>query len=395
MGAMVRDKGNRILCLVFAFMLLAVALFQSCDYLASDGASVSASFTKDISISTSAGGLDEYDTNVMVAPSGYPYADYDVNNIFFYCGNLVTLSDYGMYMRSPDVYAYKISFTPVSYSASFSANCIEMRYMVGGHGDFADLSGEYSGVIGASSGAVAEIYYVNDFKSQYLSIAPVVMCSCQHSDTSDASVAFSVNADYTIKITEYTLEDYTDVILEDILTELEAHGDLTEELNTMLEEALYANGQPIADIVSNISSALSSITYSYLKPMKVSLSNIETTLNSMYEEEQKQTTWLEKIWNSIQEFFNPSEDEQSKVDAFNSESVEQSSELDSIVNDLDKLDKPDADVIKPDIGSQLPTDDDNYIDVIFSCIYIFNSPVTMLTLVFMFGLIGYVLFGKR
>ena len=73
-------------------------------------------------------------------------------------------------------------------------------------------------------------------------------------------------------------------------------------MNALLNDALYYNGNGVGDMLALIHNKLSSYEYNYLLSMRESLKTLVSDFDKLYEEEQKQTSWLEKIWQSIQEF---------------------------------------------------------------------------------------------
>lgn len=121
---------------------------------------------------------------------------------------------------------------------------------------------------------------------------------------------------------------------------------------------------------------------------------IDDTLNDILEEEKKQTSWLEKIWNSLQEFFGTSDDEKQKGEDFKENSQSQNDELGDLITESE-VEKPDVDDIMDDIDSNVDLNSINtfgdFLAVIWENEYVTNC----LLMVGVMLIMGYVLFGKK
>ena len=97
---------------------------------------------------------------------------------------------------------------------------------------------------------------------------------------------------------------------------------------------------------------------------------------------------------SLDPITKPSPEDQNKVDDFENEVGEQSSELDNINDALGNVEKPNVDSV-PDIDDYIPPDDGGLIEKIFASIYSFEEVNTIMILCLIFAFFGYALFGKK
>lgn len=156
----------------------------------------------------------------------------------------------------------------------------------------------------------------------------------------------------------------------------------------------------ILNSVDGVENQLSSVI-SYLQSVDSKLSSIESELQEIYEkaddilnEQKKSNTWLEKIWNSIQEFFNPSEEEKTDSEQFDSETTEKSDEIGGLVEES-KTEKPDVDDMSNSIDSNLDMTSANEYGAVLLNITENGYVLQMLLIVVTVAIIAYVLFGKR
>lgn len=110
---------------------------------------------------------------------------------------------------------------------------------------------------------------------------------------------------------------------------------------------------------------------------------------------QKDTnTWLEKIWNSIQEFFTPDEEDEKESSKLESETNDKTDKLDGL-NEQNKTDKTDINNASGSVDENIDLDSvDNYgsvLSVVTGNTYVLQ----LLLIVFSFALVAYVLFGKK
>lgn len=123
-------------------------------------------------------------------------------------------------------------------------------------------------------------------------------------------------------------------------------------------------------------------------------SSIDSKLSQLIELQNTTNTWLEKIWNSIQEFFNPSNEEKADSEQFDSETTEKSDEIGGLVEES-KTDKPDVDEMSNSIDSNLDMTSANEYGAVLLNITENEYILQMLLIVVTVAIIAYVLFGKR
>lgn len=149
----------------------------------------------------------------------------------------------------------------------------------------------------------------------------------------------------------------------------------------------------IISLNSNITAQLNNII-SKLGYTNECLDELKVLYEQLIEEQKKTNTWLEKIWDSIQEFLNPDEESKEESDKLESESNDKTDKLDDL-NEQNKTDKTDIDSAANSVDENIDLDSiDNYghvLSVITENQYILQ----ILLLVFSVALVAYVLFGKK
>ena len=133
---------------------------------------------------------------------------------------------------------------------------------------------------------------------------------------------------------------------------------------------------------------------SELDSIKSELEKIYDKADEILNEQKKQTSWLERIWDSIQEFFNPSEEEKTESEQFESETTDKSDEIGGLVEDS-KTEKPDVDDMSDSIDSNLDMTSANEYGAVLLNITENEYILQMLLIVVTVAIIAYVLFGKR
>lgn len=125
-----------------------------------------------------------------------------------------------------------------------------------------------------------------------------------------------------------------------------------------------------------------------------SVDTVESKLQQLIDLQEDTNTWLEKIWNSIQEFFTPDEEDEEESSKLENESNDKTDKLDDL-NEQNKTDKTDIDGASNSVDENIDLESiDNYgkvLAVITENQYILQ----ILLLVFSVALVAYVLFGKK
>lgn len=133
---------------------------------------------------------------------------------------------------------------------------------------------------------------------------------------------------------------------------------------------------------------------SKLNSIMTTNSSIDSKISQLLDLQEETNTWLEKIWNSIQQFFNPDEEDKEESDKLQSESNDKTDKLDDL-NEQNKTDKVDVDSATNSVEENVDLDSiDNYGNVL-SVITENQYILQILLLVFSVALVAYVLFGKK
>lgn len=192
--------------------------------------------------------------------------------------------------------------------------------------------------------------------------------------------------------TVFFANDGSSVLLMDIIYLLQSNNSIdTSIMNTV---------SSILSSVDGVENQLSSLI-SYLQSVDSRLSSISSQLQNIYNKadeilnEQKQTnTWLGKIWNSIQEFFNPSDNDSQKTDEFNNEANAQKSEIDEL-NAQNQVTKVDVNNAAAQVDSNINYDNMAEYGGVLASVTNNSYVLRMILVVVSIAIIAYVLFGKR
>lgn len=180
------------------------------------------------------------------------------------------------------------------------------------------------------------------------------------------------------------MRDVIDLLQSDMISDINIRNTLNSILNS----------------VDGLENQLTSVV-NYLKSVDSKLTNIQEELEDIYsrldeilEEEKKQTSWLEKIWNSIQEFFTPDEKDKETTDKLEEQSKEQSSQLDELnkQNQTEKLDpSTSSGSVDANVDTNAITNYGTVLQVVTNHDYVLRSMLLVVSV----GLVAYVLFGKK
>lgn len=131
-----------------------------------------------------------------------------------------------------------------------------------------------------------------------------------------------------------------------------------------------------------------------LNDVLISNRSIEQKLDILISLHETSNNWLEKIWNSIQEFFSPSTEDQEVTDSLKENSQSQSNQLNDL-NEQSKVEKVDPDSASASVDSYIDTAAVGTYGTVLSTFTGNNTVLQYLLIVFAVAFIGYVLFGKR
>lgn len=393
-----KKNSARALAFISAFTILFSAMFCPFEeFRADEGLVSNSSSSYTLSISHSRSGVTPISNNLMnvnnlvtfvlTHPTYYDTCDYTLFD-FYSAGLLV---QYG----SSDVYAYKVDYT-ISLTSSTLENVL---YVYGSYGSYDDIVGGKGSNMGPiSNGRTSSIWYVNDYSELPMFVGLIVRVAYWDNANASAVCKYSQVGSIKVTVTPYVIDDLTD----EIYTTLTNIYATDTQMLTYLKN-IYTSVDTVETKLQNLYNIANS-QLSYLKEIDANTDELESLMgvcNSLLEdiktELEEQTTWLEKIWNTLVEFFTPSDDEQTKVDDFNSNSSEQSGELNDYNQELDNVQKPtveDSSNVADNIEQFIPSED-NFVVMALSIImenqYIFSGVMCSVLMCF----VAYVLYGKR
>lgn len=254
---------------------------------------------------------------------------------------------------SEDVYGYKIQFTENNMSLS-STNVTMSRFVVGNYSDILKMNRDafyLSNPVG--NGWTSSCWVVNDGKIMDICIG-VLTRSFEigyYNSSGDYEQQYFPYFDYSsfvhfIEITPYTKDE----MHEEILAELKQ---------------------------SNANDAV-----------------VIEQLESILAKTEETNSWLEKIWNSIQEFFTPKDEDKDSSDKFKEDSAEQGEVIDDL-NEENKVEKIDPDDLDATIDENIDIEDMSDFSGVLALItndkYVLQMLLIALTLI----IVAYVFYGKR
>lgn len=170
-------------------------------------------------------------------------------------------------------------------------------------------------------------------------------------------------------------------------------------LNTLVNES-YKQSVYLSEIKTLTNSLLGEIhgwfpvLHDDLSSIVSELENIDSKLDTLIDEQKKSNSWLEKIWNSIREFINPTDEDKQKTDDYNSNSSLQKNEMDELNKD-NQLDTPDIDDSSGAVDENIDYDSMDEYSGVLAVIVNNKFVIQMILISVSVVIIGYVLFGKR
>ena len=179
--------------------------------------------------------------------------------------------------------------------------------------------------------------------------------------------------------------------------------DMLSTMNTQQHLDSYSLWMKLIDILSECETIEEQIektngflsdNQAELEKANYNLGEILKRLNNILDEQKTQTSWLKKIWESIQKLISPEDKDSEKTDEMQSSANDKTNQLNDL-NEQNKTDKTDIDDASNSVDENIDLESvDNYgsiLSVITGNTYV----VQMLLIVFSFVLIAYVLFGKK
>lgn len=125
-----------------------------------------------------------------------------------------------------------------------------------------------------------------------------------------------------------------------------------------------------------------------------SVDTVESKLEQLIDLQKETNNWLQKIWNSIQEFLTPDDKDKEESDKLESETNDKTDKLDDL-NEQNKTDKVDVDNASDSVDENVDLESIGTVNNIFVYITENEYILQMLLMVFSVALVAYVLFGKK
>lgn len=203
-----------------------------------------------------------------------------------------------LFVTSKDVYAYRIVSTVTNVSVS-SRDLQNLDLVYGGAEDFGLVDNMNVGLSLLSNGSL-DFWYVNDYAVQPFYYAALAL----YGGTNATPAAIDYSGNLIFSVVPYTMDSMLDEIYAELLNLVDGQGDIYDELvkiydsSASIDDKLYT----IRGQLENIRTALP-VLHNDLVNIENVLKSIQESLDKMYEEQQEQTTWLEKIWQSLQDLF--------------------------------------------------------------------------------------------
>lgn len=324
-----------------------------------------------------------YDSNLPIAPIEEDSHPAGQKMVYWY-------HLYGkkfLFNTSGDVYAYRI--TVECSDVTLEHNGLQsLNFVYGSDDNFSMLDSFNVGVSILQAGS-GTYWLVNDYANEPFYIGAFAMYGCN--PATPAKIDYS--APFSVSVTPFRMNDMVDEIYGQLLEMVAGQENLYDELVNIYDSSASIDEKlsTIRGQLENIKTALP-VLHTDLQNIEQALDSIQYTLNNMLEEDKKQTSWLEKLWNGL---FGKDEKNESSLNGFEEDINNKSDSLNGFNSEIEGLNKPSIEDVDPNINSQLPVDNGGYIQRIFDCIYCFEMPVGILVLLFSFVLVSYVLYGKK
>lgn len=312
----------------------------------------------------------DYEGYIILLLRNNNTGEYALETLFWYC--CATFNDYynPCYM-TVDLNPTLISFSPGGNTGSDSIYSIS---------DI-DATGRYSHLFHSST----ERYYLN--------LGMFGWTIMSYKFAGNLNILNATGVDNTSNLfTVYFSQDGSAMLLMEIISLLQS--------SISIDSSILQQVTNIIGSVDGLENQLTSVI-NYLKSVDDKLPDIQDKLQNIYdkldeilEEEKKQTSWLEKIWNSIQEFFSPSTEDQEVTDSLKENSQSQSNQLNDL-NEQSKVEKVDPGSASASVDSYIDTAAVGTYGTVLSTFTGNNTVLQYLLIVFAVAFIGYVLFGKR
>lgn len=186
--------------------------------------------------------------------------------------------------------------------------------------------------------------------------------------------------------------DGSAMLLLDVMTLLEN--------NYLLDSSILSTVQSILLSANTVETQLEAVI-TYLRVISNQIVFIADDLEEIYDkadeiltEQKKSNSWLQNIWESIQKFFSPDDDDKQKTDDYNNKSDSQKNEMDELNKD-NQVDTPDIDDSSNAVDENIDYDSMDEYSGVLAVIVNNKFVIQMILISVSIVIIGYVLFGKR
>lgn len=183
----------------------------------------------------------------------------------------------------------------------------------------------------------------------------------------------------------YGVNEEISADLKNILSKYDSIEDSLAELSEFVQDNY--------DRLSSIDARIIQLT-NQISALSDKLNSLNNGIGDVNDELDKHTNWLEKIWNSIQDFLKMNQEQEEQQENINNSVNGSLGNLGNLSNDLN-FSKPDINDINVNVNQYIPQE---YIDDYSTLLKVFTGHTVikdMLLIAFTVCIISYTLFGKK
>ena len=251
----------------------------------------------------------------------------------------------------------------------------------------------YSGNVGQVNCGINNqsfsVYFNDDGQVQKLSqIYSAILSSNTLSNTQIDKLTEIINQNTNIKQTLDSILSYAMSCYNELIESNDLSQQQLDKINNLLTSVLTIQGE-----VNSMKNTLNLIE-TWCKSANEKLQWIGNNLQVVISQQQETNSWLQKIWTSIQRFFDSDTADKNKVDSFANNSASQSQNINEL-NKQSQSEKVDINSASGSVDSYIDTNAiSSYSGVLAS--FTGNPHILQFILIVLaVGLVSYVLFGKR
>lgn len=360
--------GKKMVSLMCAVMIVAVGIFSTS--FDSNASAAGVNNGVEFFVNYAEPATSDYEGYITLLLRNNITGEYAVETLFWYC--CATFNDYiNPCFMTIEMTPYAIQFAPGgNYGAEASYSITDI-----------DPTGRFSALFTSSTSR----YNLNFAGYNWTIMA------YKYAGNVNGFNASGINNSANL-FSVYFSEDGSAMLLMDIISLLHSINNTDSSILSTVYSILLS--------VDGVENQLSSVI-SYLQSVDLKLSSISSQLQSIYNkaeeilnEQKKSNTWLGKIWDSIQEFFNPDSADKNKTDSFQTESESQKNEIDDL-NEQNQTEKVDVNNAVSDVEANINYDDMAQYGGVLATITNNEYILQLILVVVSIAIIAYVLFGKR